>query len=69
MGKPERREEVWIRQYPDGKDCDVIVTIGHHEMVVRLPDYSKAVKWAQMEAKAHKIAATFSETPLGRKLA
>lgn len=41
MGKPERREEVWIHQYPDGKNCDVIVVIGQHEMVVRLPDYAE----------------------------
>ena len=63
MVKPERRGEVWIRRYPDGNKCDVIVAIGDHEMVVQLPDYSKAVKWAHMEAKAYKITATFSETP------
>ena len=65
MGKPERRGEVWIRRYPDGNKCDVIVAIGDHEMVVQLPDYSKAVKWARMEAKTYKIAAVFSEAPIG----
>jgi len=28
-------------------------------MVVRLPDYSRAVKWAQMESKAYKLPFTF----------
>lgn len=62
MGKPERRGEVWIRRNPDGKKYDVIVAIGDHEMVVRLPDYSRAVKWAEMEAKAYRITARLSET-------
>ena len=55
--KPERREEVWIRQYGDGLICDVIVAIGADEMILQLPDYPAAVKWAQMEAKSRKITA------------
>jgi hypothetical protein len=27
MEKPERREEVWIRRFSDGLECDVIVAI------------------------------------------
>jgi len=47
MGKPE---EVWIRRYSDCLECDVIVALRGREMVVQLPDYGQAVKWAQMEA-------------------
>lgn len=57
MVKSERREEVWIRQYGDGLKCDVIVAIGTDEMVLQLPDYPAAVKWAQMEAKSRRITA------------
>ena len=57
MVKPERRDEVWIRRYGDGLECDVIVTNGADEMVLQLPDYPAAVKWAQMEAKSRKITA------------
>jgi hypothetical protein len=39
----------------------VIVAIRDREMVVRLPDYRQAVKWAQMESKAYKLPAMFSE--------
>jgi len=57
MVKPERREVVWIRQYGDSLKCDVIVANGADEMVLRLPDYLAAVKWAQMEAKSRRITA------------
>jgi hypothetical protein len=61
MEKLERWEEVRIRRHIDGSECDVIVAIGDREMVVQLPDYSQAVKWAQMESKSYKLPATFSE--------
>ena len=48
---------MWIRQYGDSMKCDVIVTNGADEMVLQLPDYPAAVKWAQMEAKSRKITA------------
>jgi len=57
MVKPERREVVWIRQYGDSMKCDVIVANGADEIVLQLPDYPAAVKWAQMEAKSRKITA------------
>jgi len=57
MVKPELREVVWIRQYGDSMKCDVIVANGADEMVLQLPDYPAAVKWAQMEAKSRKITA------------
>jgi hypothetical protein len=66
MGKPEHQGQVWIRRSSDGLGCDVIVAIRGHEMVVRLPDYSQAVKWAQMESKSYGILATdFQKSPLG----
>jgi hypothetical protein len=43
-------------------ECDVIVTLRDREMVVAVPDYERVVRWAQMEAKAYKIAANFLET-------
>jgi len=69
MVKPGRRGEIRIRRNPDGKECDVIVAIGDHEMVVHLPDYGRAVQWAEMEAKAYKITARPWETNPGMRLA
>jgi hypothetical protein len=68
MGRPERRGEVSIRRSPDGRKCDVIVAIGDHEMVVQLPDYNRAVRWAEMEAKAYGITGHISETFVGSRL-
>jgi hypothetical protein len=50
MEKSEQRGEVQIRRYSSGLECDVIVTLRGREMVVQLPDFSQALKWAQMEA-------------------
>jgi len=61
MEKSEQRGEVQIRRYSSGLECDVIVTLRGREMVVQLPDFSQALKWAQMEAKAYKLFATLSE--------
>jgi len=61
MGK--HRGQVWIRQFSDGLACDVIVAIRGHEMVVQLPDYSQALKWAQMESKSYGISATDFRKP------
>lgn len=57
MEKPERRAEVWIRQFSEGSECDVIVAVDTEEMLLGLPDYRAAVKWAQMEAKSRRITA------------
>jgi len=43
----------------------VIVALHGQEMVVQLPDYGQAVKWAQMEAKSYKIPARVSEESPG----
>jgi hypothetical protein len=61
MGKPEHREEIWIRRNSDCLECDVIVALRGQEMVVQLPDYGQAVKWAEMEARSYKIAVRVSE--------
>jgi hypothetical protein len=57
MEKSAPRGKVWIRQHSDGSKCDVIVSFGADEMILQLPDYSAAVKWAQMEAKSRRITA------------
>jgi hypothetical protein len=49
---------VSIRRHNSSSECDVIVAIRHREMVVRLPDYSRAVQWARMESKAYKLPFT-----------
>jgi hypothetical protein len=61
MGNADSRSEVSIHRYSNGSACDVIVAIGDREMVVRLPDYGHAIKWAQMEARSYKLSAMFSE--------
>ena len=50
---------VSIRRYSNSSECEVIVAIRQREMVVRLPDYSRAVKWVQMESKAYKLPVVF----------
>ena len=55
------RGDVSIRRYSNSSECDVIVAVRDREMVVRLPNYSVAVKWAQMESRAYKLPAMFSE--------
>jgi hypothetical protein len=57
--KPNRQGTVQIRRYDGVMECDVIVTLRDRELVVAVPDYERAVRWAQMEAKAYKIAANF----------
>jgi hypothetical protein len=54
MGKLDP-DEVRVRRYDGFAQCDVVVTFRGREMVLELPDYSQAVKWAQMEAKTYKI--------------
>jgi hypothetical protein len=61
MENVDNRGEVSIRRYSNVSECDVIVAVHDREMVVRLPDYSQAVKWAQMEARSYKLSAMFSE--------
>ena len=58
----DRRVEVSIRRHSNSSECDVIVAIRDREMVVRLPDYGRAVKWAQMESRSYRLPAGFAET-------
>ena len=53
--------EVRIRQYRGCLECNVVVVIRGQEMVVQLPDYSQALKWARMECRAYKIPAELLE--------
>jgi hypothetical protein len=64
----DSRVEISIRRYSNSSECDVIVAIRHREMVVRLPDYGRAVKWAQMESRSYRLPAEFAEeAPLDRE--
>lgn len=65
MENADNRGEISIRRHSNSSECDVIVAIHDREMVVRLPDYRKAVKWAQMEAKSYKIPVRLSEAHSG----
>ena len=55
MGKLEHRGEVRVRRYSGYPECDVVVSFRGREMIIRLPDYRQAIKWAQMEAKTYKV--------------
>lgn len=57
LEKSAPRGKVWIRRHNDDSKCDVIVSFGADEMILQLPDYSAAVKWAQMEAKSRRLTA------------
>jgi hypothetical protein len=53
----DSRVEVSIRRRSNSSECDVIVAIRDREMVVRLPDYGRALKWAQMESRSYRLPA------------
>lgn len=55
--------EVRIRRLSNRRDCEVVVLRRGQQMVIRLPDYDRAVKWARMECKTYKIPTTFLEEP------
>ena len=59
---PDLRE-VRLQRYPGFLACDVIVVVRGRELVVQLPDYDQALKWAQMECRAYKIPADFPDDP------
>jgi hypothetical protein len=59
--RPIQQGAIRIRRHDEVLACDVIVNLGGREMVVALPDYERALRWARMEAKAYKIADNFSE--------
>jgi hypothetical protein len=58
-------DEVEIRRYSTCKECDVVVIFRGREMVLTLPNYIQAVKWARIEAKSYGITAEFPEEQAG----
>jgi hypothetical protein len=63
MGKLERPGEIRVHRFNGCAECDVVVIFRGREMVLKLPDYSQALTWAQMEAKSYGITAEVSEEP------
>ena len=61
MEKDNGLGEVSICRYGNSSECDVIVVIRDRELVVRLPNYRLAVKWAQLESKSYKLPAMVPE--------
>lgn len=47
--------QVVIRRHIASEICDVVVLVRGQEMVLRLPSYSQAIKWARLERKSYKI--------------
>jgi len=47
--------QVFIRCHAASEICDVVVLVRGQEMVLRLPSYSQAIKWARLERKSYKI--------------
>ena len=47
--------QVFIRRHAASEICDVVVLVRGQEMVLRLPSYSQAIKWARLERKSYKI--------------
>jgi hypothetical protein len=65
MALLEHRGEVRVRRYSSCRECDVVVTVHGREMVLQMPDYRRALNWAQMEAKSYNIAGDVSEERAG----
>jgi hypothetical protein len=64
----DRRVKVSIIRNSNSSECDVIVAVRDRKVVVRLPDYGLAVKWAQMELRSYGLPAEFAEeAPLDRE--
>ncbi len=47
--------EVRIQRQRGQPKCDVVVVVGRRQMVLTLPDYERALRWAQMECKTYRI--------------
>ncbi len=47
--------EVRIRRQGGQQKCDVVVAVGGRQMVITLPDYDIALKWARVECKTYGI--------------
>ncbi len=57
-----RRAEISIRHHSDRIECDVVVVVRGHEMVIGCPDYERAVKWARLECKSYRTSESFPES-------
>ena len=57
--KRNNDDEVTILQHRDSPVCDVIVVFRGREMILRLPNYKHALKWARMECKAYQLPEQF----------
>lgn len=53
--RPSTAPQVFIRRHTASEICDVVVLVRGQEMVLRLPRYSQAIKWARLERKSYKI--------------
>ena len=42
--------QVFIRRYKASEICDVVVLVRSQAMVLRCPDYPRALKWARLES-------------------
>jgi hypothetical protein len=47
--------QVFIRRYTASEICDVVVLVRSQKMVLRCPDYPRALKWARLECKSYNI--------------
>ena len=57
--------QVFVRRYAASQICDIIVLVRSQKMVLRCPDYSRALKWAQLECKSYNISEAKIESPSG----
>ena len=46
---------VTIRRYQASDVCDVVVVVRGQKMVLRCPDYPRALKWARLECKSYNV--------------
>jgi hypothetical protein len=60
MENADSGKRISIRRYNNSLECDVIVALRDREMVLRMPDYSRALKWAHVEARSYKLLPIFS---------
>ena len=48
--------QVFVRRYTASEICDVVVLVRSQKMVLRCPDYPRALKWARLECKSYNIS-------------
>jgi hypothetical protein len=60
LRQTEQSGEVRIRRYSGVLECEVVVIFRGKQLVVSVPDYDRALRWAKMEARVYGIG-SFSE--------